>query len=68
MPHKARIDVPEAFHHIISRGIARRNVFDDNADRYIYVDRLGLIFRDTSAQCFAWAFILYHSPAAEYSG
>jgi len=33
MPRKARIDAPGALHHIITRGIARRKVFDDNADR-----------------------------------
>ena len=32
MPRKARIDVPRALHHIIAGGIARRKVFDDNAD------------------------------------
>jgi len=42
MPRKARIDAPEALHHIIARGIARKKVFDDNADRDFFVDRLGL--------------------------
>ncbi len=68
MPRKARIDAPGALHHIIARGIARRKVFDDIADRYFLVDRLGLIFRDTSTQCFAWALIPNHSPAAENRG
>ncbi len=57
MPRKARIDAPGALHHIIARGIARKKVFDDNTDRDFFIDRLGMIFRDTSTQCFAWALI-----------
>ncbi|MBW2662743.1 MAG: hypothetical protein JRD93_12315 [Deltaproteobacteria bacterium] len=33
MPRKARIDAPGALHHIICRGIERRRIFYDNADR-----------------------------------
>ena len=60
MPRQARIDAPGALHHIIARGIARKKVFDDNADRDFFVDRLGLILTDTSTQCFAWALIPNH--------
>ncbi|MDY6986763.1 MAG: transposase [Thermodesulfobacteriota bacterium] len=60
MPRKARIDAPGALHHIIARGIARKEVFDDNADRDFFVDRLGLIISDTSTQCLAWALIPNH--------
>ncbi|MBW2635955.1 MAG: transposase, partial [Deltaproteobacteria bacterium] len=60
MPRKARIDPPGALQHIIARGIARRKVFDDNADRDFFVDRLGLILTDTNTQCFAWALIPNH--------
>jgi len=60
MPRKARIDAPGALHHIIARGIARRKVFDDNADRDFFVDRLGSILSDTSTLCFAWALIPNH--------
>ena len=60
MPRKARIDAPGALHHIIARGIARKRVFDDNADRDFFVDRLGSILSDTSTRCFAWALIPNH--------
>jgi len=60
MPRQARIDAPGALHHIIARGIARKKVFDNNADRDFFIDRLGLILRDTSTQCFAWALIPNH--------
>ncbi len=60
MPRKARIDAPGALHHITARGIARKKVFDDNADRDFFIDRLGLILGDTGTQCFAWALIPNH--------
>ena len=60
MPRKARIDAPGALHHIIARGIARKKVFDDNADLDFFVDRLGLILSDSKTQCFAWALIPNH--------
>ncbi len=55
MPRQARIDASGALHHIIARGIARRKVFDDNADREFFIDRLGMVLSDTETQCFAWA-------------
>ena len=33
MPCKARIDAPGALHHIIIRGIERKAIFKDSADR-----------------------------------
>ena len=60
MPRKARIDAPGALHHVIARGIARKRIFDDNADRDFFVDRLGLILSESKTQCFAWALIPNH--------
>jgi len=57
MPRKARIDAPGAFHHIIIRGIERRKIFREDADRVNFLDRLGGIVVDTQTQCFAWALI-----------
>jgi hypothetical protein len=33
MSRQARIDTPGALHHVICRGIDRRNIFKDNTDR-----------------------------------
>ncbi|UCF94718.1 MAG: transposase [Desulfobacterales bacterium] len=60
MPRKARIDAPGALHHVIARGIARKKVFEDNADRDFFIERLGSILSDTKTQCFAWALIPNH--------
>jgi hypothetical protein len=40
MPRKACIDAPGALQHIICRGIERRKIFSDDADRNNFVARL----------------------------
>jgi putative transposase len=60
MQRNARIDALGALHHIIVRGIARKKVFDDNADRDFFLERLGMIVQESQTQCFAWAMIPNH--------
>ena len=60
MPRKARIDAPGALHHIIVRGINRRKIFFDDADRDDFLDRLGDILSDSQTACFAWALMTNH--------
>ena len=60
MPRQARIDAPGAFHHIICRGIERRNIFRDNTDRDRFLDRLGSVLQETSTSCFGWGLIPNH--------
>ena len=60
MPRKARIDAPGALHHIIVRGIERRKIFKDNADRQSFIARLGDILSDSQTPCYAWALIPNH--------
>ncbi len=60
MPRKARIDAPGALHHIIVRGIEKRNIFKDNPDRQSFVKRLGKILKDTKTPCYAWALMPNH--------
>ena len=60
MPRKARIDAPGALHHIIVRGIERKKIFYDDADRDNFLERLGLILTQTETFCFAWALIPNH--------
>jgi len=61
MPRKARIDAAGALHHIIVRGIERRNIFLDKADRVDFIERLGRIVGDTQTHCLAWALIPNHA-------
>jgi putative transposase len=60
MPRQARIDIPGALHHIICRGIERRDVFCDDQDRENFLSRLVEITTITSTRCFAWALIPNH--------
>lgn len=61
MPRKARIDAPGALHHIIIRGIERRQIFSDDQDRDNFIERLGAIVTETGTFCFAWALIPNHA-------
>ena len=57
MPQKAGIDAAGALHHIIVRGIERRKIFWDEADRDSFVNRLGKVLIETHTDCFARALI-----------
>jgi REP element-mobilizing transposase RayT len=60
MPRKARLDAPGILHHVIARGIGQRQIFDDDADRNRFVERLGNILVETRTSCYAWALIPNH--------
>ena len=60
MPRKARIDAPGALHHIIIRGIERRAIFKDAADRSDFLNRLEMILPETKTSCYAWVLMIYH--------
>ena len=42
------------------RGIERRKIFWDDADRDSFVNRLGQVLIETHTDCFAWALIPNH--------
>jgi putative transposase len=42
MPRQARLDVPGALHHIMVRGINKTDIFKDDQDRGLFLERLGL--------------------------
>ena len=60
MPRKARIDAAGALHHVIGRGIERRKIFHDDADRAAFLGRLARILAETRTDCLAWALIPNH--------
>jgi REP element-mobilizing transposase RayT len=61
MPRKARLDAPGAVHHIIIRGIERRQIFRNDFDRADLIKRLGRLLSETRTECFAWALIPNHA-------
>ena len=60
MPRKARIDSPGALHHVMVRGIERRNIPRDDKDRDNWLTRLEAILVETGTPCFAWALLSNH--------
>jgi putative transposase len=60
MPRQARIDAPGALHHIIARGIERRNIFRDDQDRDRFLARMEKVLTDTGTPCYAWALLPNH--------
>ncbi len=61
MPRKARIDAPGAVHHIIIRGMERRQIFRNDADRADLLQRLERLLPETQTECFAWTLIPNHA-------
>ena len=49
-----RIDVPDALHHVIIRGIERNRIFTDDVDRDNFLNRFGNILTETLTACFSW--------------
>ena len=55
MPRRARLDAPGTLHHVIVRGIARRRIVNDVADRKNFVRRLGELSAGTRTTIYACA-------------
>ena len=60
MPRRSRIDAPGALHHIIVRGIDRKRIFKDDADKDNFLGRLKNILTNSTTLCFAWVLIPNH--------
>ncbi len=61
MPRQARLDAAGVLHHVIMRGIARKEIFLGNNDREDFVGRLSLLLPETKAACYAWALMSNHA-------
>ena len=61
MPRRARLDAPGTLHHVIVRGIEKRRIVDDVADRKNFVNRLGQLSIDTKTTIYAWALMTNHA-------
>ena len=61
MARGPRLDAPGSLHHVIVRGIERKEIFRDDRDREDFLRRLGEIVQGEKASCFAWALIPNHA-------
>ena len=68
MPRGARLDTPGTLHHVIVRGIERRNIVDDDLDRENLVSRIGRVADETQTAIYAWALMSNHAHMLMRSG
>ena len=61
MPRGARLDAPGTLHHVILRGIERRDIVTDDSDRENFVFRMGSIALDTATSIYAWSLMTNHA-------
>ena len=61
MPRRARLDARGTLHHVIVRGIEKRRIVNDVADRKNFADRLGRLSVDTKTSIYAWAIMTNHA-------
>jgi putative transposase len=60
MPRGARLDAPQALHHVMARGIDRQTIFHDDLDRDEFVSRLWKLAGSGAFELFAWALVPNH--------
>jgi len=60
MPRQARLDTPGTLHHVIVRGIEKKNIFDDKYDRANMVARMEELAKETETSIYAWSLMTNH--------
>jgi REP element-mobilizing transposase RayT len=60
MPRLARLDIAGLLQHVIVRGIERRDIFNDDHDRQLFVARFVSLLAETGVRCYAWALLSNH--------
>jgi REP element-mobilizing transposase RayT len=52
--------MPGLLQHVIVRGIERRDIFLDDSDRSLFVDRFSSLLVETGMECLAWSLLTNH--------
>ena len=68
MPRLARLDTPGTLHHVMIRGIEKRQITDDDHDRRTWVERLGAVALETGTKILAWSLMKNHAYIPLKSG
>ena len=68
MPRQARLDAPGTLHHVMLRGIERRAIVTDDADRHEFVRRLGASAMQSRTSVYGWALLTNHAHLLLRSG
>jgi|WetSurMetagenome_2_1015567.scaffolds.fasta_scaffold72667_2 putative transposase len=61
MPRQARLDAPDALHHVMVRGVERTQIFRTDVDRADFVDRLADLVAQGALAVYAWALLPNHA-------
>ncbi len=68
MPRGARLDSPGTLHHVMIRGIEKRDIIDDDKDRLDFISRMGELAVKTKTVIYAWALMNNHAHILLRSG
>ncbi|HSW39910.1 MAG TPA: transposase [Acidobacteriota bacterium] len=68
MARPARLDAPGTLHHVIIRGIEKRQIVYDDRDRENFVKRLGDLAKETKTHIYAWSLMTNHAHLLLRSG
>lgn len=68
MPRGPRLDTPGTLHHVIIRGIEKREIVADDDDRGFFVARMGDVAMKTGTKIYAWVLMTNHAHILLKSG
>ena len=68
MPRGPRLDAPGTLHHVMLRGIEKRDIVTDDKDRTDFVVRMGKLVQETGTTIYAWALLNNHAHILLRSG
>jgi len=60
MPRNVRLDLPGLLQHVMVRGIEQRDIFIDDEDRRLFLERFLRLLVDTGTKCYAWSLMSNH--------
>ena len=60
MPRQCRLDAPGILHHVMGRGIEKRNIFFNDSDRHDFIERLAILCEDEAWDIYAWVLLPNH--------
>ena len=60
MPRRCRLDAPGILHHVMGRGIEKRNIFFNDSDRHDFIERLAILCEDEAWDIYAWVLLPNH--------
>ena len=60
MPRLARLDAPGVLHHVMGRGIERKEIFLNDADHSDFLERLAVLVEEGALDVYAWVLMPNH--------